>query len=358
VETLLDILRGGTGPRPLRLPAKTEVVDLSYAEQDAWAKLASLLVARGEIEALAEGLAGLDPIARAYVVSAVVAGSAGLLDGAAPDPAEGIVAEGLQDAAPHEGYRDVLGPCPDARIADLTAAGLARRFPSRFPFRGSAAREVRDARIVRMRNALRARAGEEPLPEPPLPSVEPVPDEKVASLLAAFDAPELDALVAAEESAAAAGLGALPGLRRALGENRPPGATGAALDRAVRRLASTVRRVHVRPGADERAIAALRAAAGAPLDPADLTSMLRALLDAGVAVEILVHRPGDDTGASLVVAPGPEGGRYRMRISGVLSQGVARHLDDETWSRVEEELAAGAALEPGAPFAIRLRLRP
>jgi hypothetical protein len=315
-------------------PATEDTVNAVQAKHDAVRGIAADLgehAGADGVAALVDGLAAKPVFPRMWAVTELVARTRDLLAprGVGLSSAERAVQDALEDPAPLStesaaAFPPVTGVC--LRVRDVTAAALSKRFPSRFVFVGEAAESERDVRIVRMRNAFRALAAAPPLPEPPSPSALRAPAGVAAPLIAAIAAAKTREEVAVASSAIeAAGLGMLPWVRLAAASARPPHRT---LDRLERRLACIVRDVVVADGAAADVVASLRACVGRPLDPTALAAAVTSLLarpDAA-AIEVRLHRAGDDTGVVVDVRPASPPAAARYDLEGVSSQGGARDL--------------------------------
>lgn len=348
----LDLWRGDPGLEAITYPARQPVVVLHQDRESAWQRLIPELVAMEAWDEIAALLPEKTEWTRAVMLARVAAG--------APSPyAGGAVSRMLLDGAsdlddaPRGAGTGALVNCSDARIADLVGAELATHDDAWQPYRAHAAREDRDIVLEQVRNALRVAVGEEPRVGPIARHIDPLSDADVAPLVAAFESDDLAALDAAEDAVAAAGLAALPALRRAFTASKLHGPSRAAFERGLTRLGTTVGRVIVRERADERAGAAITPFAGRPLDVAALVKTLRAVLDDGVPLTLLVHRPADDTGCTLVVAPPATSQRYRLEMGGASH----RYLDDDAWRTVRELLLGSAESSVSEGWSLIIQLR-
>ncbi len=358
-QIVLDLWRTDAGPIAIDYPAAQAVVVEHQDRESAWSRLIPDLVATEAWSAIAMELPQKTPWTRVHVLRQIAT--------SAPAPlAERAVAEmlldGLLDGSelPDAVGTGDIGNCPDPRVCDVIGTALAGRgdaVATLRSFPALAAREDRDIAFATARAALRSALGQEPRPTPTAFRVTPLADADVAPLALACRTGDLAAQDRAEDAIAAAGLPALPPLRRAFGALTSGVPGRRAFARALSRLATTVGRVIVRPDVDEHVAAAVLPLADRPLDVRALVASLRALLDDGRALTLLVHRPADGTGVTIVVAAPATSQRYRLEMNGAHGRSSHRNLDEAAWDRVEEELRAAVTTPHDTGWAVRIRLR-
>jgi hypothetical protein len=294
-----------------------ETVDESR-EQSSSSILISCMARTGElaaIHALAEGFGKAQGGVRLQIIRAC-GGVKKDWRGQALSPAtqaaiEGLLVRALTDTEEESSARG--GPdgkeVRNPTIGDLAAEILVERWnrPQLFDIYGHFG--ARERQKLGLRNLWLKKCGKVPIPVPPERKVDPLPDEKVRPLLAAVQhAATAEERQASLEALEKLGLPALPAMRRFLQPTKPGPPASGPLGSLARRIALTVEEVRftdnsARPSQEFRRRA--EAYRGKPITDAGLLELIRSMTEdppQGIrGINVTMERPGDDTGASLIV---------------------------------------------------------
>jgi hypothetical protein len=223
--------------------------------------------------------------------------------------AEALIIDLVLEEEDREGPRVTAAAISADDVGQRAAGAAAAFWPDRYAWNEESSARDRLSQRFAIVNAWRTRTGRAPFPLPSFPKVEPLAPEESRALVDAWLAATDDSSRARERDAVlASGLGVLPALRLARDGLAAWDSRREELDLLVRQVAVILREVtwapdSLKPSATFDAL--VREALGKPVTGAWITGLWCALAcetsGEATSLDLTLTRPGDDTGAVVVL---------------------------------------------------------